>query len=186
MPRAASLIAACAAALFAAAALAQPSPATPAPALDVRKAMIDGVNPAALAIWDVSNAATNDEGVLDPALMDAAAWARLEEAAGMLQFHAQEMAKAQRFAAGGPDLASGEVPEGVSTREQIQAMIDADPDGFRTSATQMAEQAGALRAAVRLRDASATGDLAAGIDGNCQSCHERYWFPRTPARGERG
>lgn len=174
MTRAALPIAAVAAVLFAATALAQSSPA-----LEVRKTMIDGVNPAALAIWEVSNSATDDQGALDPTLMDAAVWTKLEEAAQMLAFHAQRMAEAQAFAAGGPDLASGEVPPGVSTKEQIQAMIDSDPKGFRASAAHMAGQASALLDAVRMRDLRSTGDLASGIDGDCQSCHERYWYPQS-------
>lgn len=185
MMRAALPIAASAAALFAATALAQSAPALPSPALEVRKTMIDGVNPAALAIWDVSNSATNDEGALDPALMDAAAWGKLEEAAQMLQFHARRMADAQAFAAGGPDLTTGELPPGVASKEQIQAMIDSDPDGFRASAAHMAGQAGALLEAVRMRDTHAAGDLASGIDGDCQSCHERYWYPQAERATDR-
>ena len=162
--------------LFAAAAFAQEG-AT----VQTRQAMVDGVNPAALAIWEVTNAAMNDEGGLDPALIDREGWGRLEEAAQMLKVYGKRMAEAKAIVAGGPDLVSGELPPGVASKEQIQAMIDVDPDGFRAVSADMASQAAALVAAAKTRDAQATGDLAAGIDGACQSCHTRYWYLQEPA-----
>lgn len=156
----------------AAAAFAQASPP-----LEVRKEMIDAVNPAALAIWDVTNAATDDDGALDSAKLTADHWARLKESAQMLEIHGQRMAEAEVIVAGGPDLVGGELPPGVASREEIQRKIDADPDNFRLIAAEMAGQARALVAAVDARDAAKTGEIAFGIDGACQACHEQYWFP---------
>lgn len=165
------LVATTALAAFAAAALAQPGDV-----LHTRQAMVDGVNPAALAIWEVTNAAMDDEGGLDPALIDAEAWGRIEDAARMLETYGKRMAEAEAIVAGGPDQVSGEVPPGVASKAQIQAMIDADPDGFRAVAADLAGQAAELVAAAEARDVAATGDLAAGIDGDCQACHTRYWY----------
>ena len=151
--------------------------------VQTRQAMVDGVNPAALAIWDVTNAAMNDEGGLDPALIGADGWSKLAEAAQMLEVYGKRMAEAKAIVAGGPDLVSGELPPGVASKEQIQAMIDADPDGFRAVSADMAQQAAALAAAAKARDAVAVGDLASGIDGACQSCHTRYWYLQEPAAG---
>jgi len=178
MTRPSTLAAAAALGLFAATAFAQQ-----AGALQTRQAMIDGVNPAALAIWDVTNGAMNDEGGLDGAKIDAEGWGRLEDAAQMLEVYGKRMAEARVVVAGGPDLVSGELPPGVASKEQIQAMIDADPAGFRAVSADMAQQAAALAAAAKARDAAATGDLAAGIDGACQSCHTRYWYLQEPAGG---
>ena len=157
--------------LFAATALAQQ-----AGPLHTRQVMVDGVNPAALAIWDVTNAAMDDEGGLDPALIDAEGWSQLAEGSRVLETYGKRMAEAQTIVAGGPDLLSGEVPPGVASKAQIQAMIDADPDGFRAVAADMAGQAAALVAAAGARDAAAAGDLASAIDGACQACHTRYWY----------
>ena len=174
MSRLSLAVATAALAIFAAGAWAQPGGAP----LDVRQAMSDGVNPAALAIWDVSNAAMDDDGALDPALLTPRDWATIEEAAQVLEAHSRRMAEAAVIVAGGPELVAGELPPGVASKEEIQAMIDADPDGFRAVAGDMADQAAALLAAARNRDAGAAGDLAFGIDGACQSCHVRYWYPR--------
>jgi hypothetical protein len=176
MTKPSALIAAAAIGLFTATAFAQ-EVAT----VQARQAMVDGVNPAALAIWDVTNAAMNDEGGLDPALIDADGWSKIAEAAQMLEVYGKRMAEAKVIVASGPDLVSGELPPGVASKEQIQAMIDADPDGFRAVSADMAGQAGALAAAARARDAAAVGELASGIDGACQACHTRYWYLQEPA-----
>lgn len=145
-------------------------------ALDVRRAMVEGVNPAAIAIWDVGNTATDADGGLDPALMDDATWAKLHEAAQSLAIYAHRMAEAQVIRASGPDLVEGNPPEGVSSREQIQAMIDADPQGFRAHSAEMERQARAIADAAAARDLKVAGELVSTFDGNCQGCHEGYWY----------
>lgn len=177
MTKPSTFVAAAALGLFAATALAQQGGT-----VQTRQAMVDGVNPAALAIWDVTNAAMNDEGGLDPALIDADGWGKLAEAAQMLEVFGKRMAEAATITAGGPDLVGGELPPGVASKEQIQAMIDADPAGFRAVSAEMAEQAAALATAARARDVAAVGDLSSGIDGACQACHTRYWYLQPPAQ----
>jgi cytochrome c556 len=173
-----AFIAAAALGLFAATALAEGGET-----VQTRQAMVDGVNPAALAIWEVTNAAMNDEGGLDPALIDAEEWAKIAEAAQMLEVYGKRMAEAKTIVAGGPDLVSGDMPPGVASREEIQALIAADPHGFRAGSADMPEQAAALAAAAKARDAAAAGNLASGIDGACQACHTRYWYLQEPAAG---
>jgi hypothetical protein len=138
--------------------------------------MVEGVNPAALAIWDVGNNALDEGGGLDPAMMDDAAWAKLHEAAQSLATYAHRMAEAQVIRASGPDLVEGKVPEGVSSREQIQAMIDADPVGFRAHSAEMERQARAIADAAAARNIETTGALVFTFDGTCQGCHEGYWY----------
>lgn len=151
-------------------------PARQTRVVETREAMIEGVNPAALAIWDISSNAVADSGALNPGLIDAASWSRLAEAARMLHFYSEQMVEADFIRAGGPDIGSGEVPPGVATRAEIQAMIDADPKGFRDIARRMATQAAALVTAAEARDPVLAGELAIAIDEPCQSCHVRYWY----------
>ena len=145
-------------------------------AVAVRANMVEGVNPAALAIWDVGNAAINDQNGLDPAQMNDATWAKVQEAAESLRSYAHRLATAKVIRASGPDLVGGKVPEGVSSREQIQAMIDANPAGFRASAAKLEEQADALAKAAKARDIKTAGELVFTFDTTCQSCHENYWY----------
>ena len=179
MTKLSAFIAAGAFGLFAAAALAQAGET-----VQTRQAMVDGVNPAALAIWEITNGAMNDEGAFDPALIDADGWGKLAEAAQTLEVYGKRMAEADTIVAGGPDPVGGELPHGVASREQIQAMIDADPAGFRAVSAEMAQQAAALEAAAKSRDAVAASDIASGIDGTCTACHTRYWYLQDT--GERG
>jgi len=154
--------------------------------IDTRVAMVAGVNPAAVAIWDITNEAMDEDGELDPARMNDEAWARLREHAEMLEVWSRKMADAVVIRAAGPDLVGGEVPEGVASRAEIQAMIDADPEGFRAEARDQAERARLLVEAVRARDVAAAGHRAAEIDVPCQGCHTRYWYKQeTPEIDDR-
>lgn len=157
-------------AFFAATAVGQ----TAAP-LDVRAAMQQRVNPATLAIWDVGNNAMNDEGGIDPAQMDDAKWAQLAKAAGDLSAAGEAMASAGAYLAAAPD--NTEVGEGEVPMEAVQKHIDSDPKLFGQMAAAMAAHADKLSAAVEAKDAAAAGDLIAAMDGVCESCHARFWYP---------
>ena len=146
------------------------------PVIDVRQAMVDGVNPAALAIWDVGNNAMDDTGMIDPAQMDDTKWGQVREAAQMLAVYGRRMANAGEIKAAGPDLVGGQVPEGVASREEIQAMIDANPRGFRALSEVMAQHADQVGAAAEARDVEALSDLVLTFDTSCQACHEQYWY----------
>lgn len=147
-----------------------PSPPTSG-AADTHEAMVRWINPAALAIWDVSNNAMGETGGLDPALMDAAAWAKLADAARLLEQHSRRMADAPALHVG----AHNDEIEGFATRAEIQAMIDADPEGFRKLSRDMAEHAGELAGAATARNIQQSGGLAESLSERCQVCHSRYW-----------
>lgn len=145
-------------------------------AVNVRIEMVEGVNPAALAIWDVGNMAIDEDGAPDGASLDPETLAALKDAARTLADYGQRLAHAENIVAAGPDLVGGAVPEGVASREQIQAAIDADPAGFRAFAAAMVEQGEAIAAAVDSGDKDAVAEQLVNFDGACQSCHERYWY----------
>lgn len=151
-------------------------PASPSGTVDTHEAMVRWVNPAALAIWDVSNNAMGETGGLDPGLMDDEAWSKLQGAARLLELHSRHMAEARSLRVG----AHNDAVEGFATRAEIQAMIDADPDGFRRLSLDMAEQAQELSVAAMARNVRLSGGLADSLSERCQACHSRYW--EKPAR----
>jgi cytochrome c556 len=112
----------------------------------------------------------------DPSQLDADTLASLKEAALMLAIYSRDLAESETILAAGPDLVGSKVPEGVATRDEIQAAIDADPAGFRALARAMGDEAQAIAAALDDGDKKAVAGLVAGFDGACQSCHERYWY----------
>ena len=143
--------------------------------LDIRATMQDRVNPAMLAIWDVGNNALNDEGGIDPALMDDAKWTQVAESADKISAAAKDMAEATAFIAGGPGKTA--VAEGEITMAAVQQHVDADPDGLRQMAAAFGDHAGRIAAAARAKDAKVAGDLISGMDGVCESCHLEFWYP---------
>ena len=161
------------------AALAACQPAEP-PAqrsvIDTREAMVAGINSAAVAIWEIANDAQGESGELDSARMSEDDWLQLRDEAQALERWSRMMADADVIHAAGPDTASREVPAGVASRAEIQAMIDADPALFREKARDLAERARLLADAARARDPAAAGHRAAEIDVPCQGCHTRYWY----------
>ena len=140
-------------------------------AVDTHEAMVRWINPAAMAIWDVSNSAMGETGGLDPALMDDAAWSKLEDAAQSLELHSRHMADAPALHVG----AHNDEIEGFATRAEIQAMIDADPAGFRRLSQDQAEHARELAAAAAARNIQQSEGLTESLSERCQVCHSRYW-----------
>lgn len=139
--------------------------------VDTHDAMVRGVNPAALAIWEVGNSAADDAGGWDEAAMDPAAWSKLQDAARALELHSRRMAEADTLYVG----AHNDEIEGFASKAEIQAMIDADPDGFRELSRKMAGDARELLGAAADRDAERSAELVDGLSVHCASCHTRYW-----------
>ena len=139
--------------------------------VDTHEVMVGGVSPAAMAIWDVGSTAMREPGMLDQALMDAAAWRRLEDAARRLDAQSRRIAEAGTLHVG----AHNDALQGYATRAEIQQMIDGDPDGFRALAATMAVQAADLASAAAARDLRQAGALMDTLGERCSACHSRYW-----------
>jgi hypothetical protein len=143
--------------------------------LYLRSAMKDAVNPAIFGIWDITNNAMSDSGGIDPALMDEAKWATVEARALDLAKVSRAMAAAATLRAAAPDDMA--VDEGAVPMDVIQRHVDANPDAFRAFALVQAEHADKLANAAAARDATTAGALVADLDGVCESCHARFWYP---------
>ena len=140
----------------------------------VRHAMQAEVNPAIMAIWDVTNSAMDESGGIDPALVNEAQWDAVAESSAVLESAGREMATATELRAATPEnWATGEYEV---TMDQVQAALDADPEGFRRFAAQFADHSARLKRAAQSRDAATTGELVAQMDAVCAACHARYWY----------
>jgi len=142
--------------------------------LDVRAAMQQQVNPGMLGIWDIGNNALDDEGGLDPALLDDGKWSGLATGADKLAEAGRAMAAASSFVAATSD--NSEVGEGEVTMAHVQGKLDGDPAGFRTKATEFTDHATKLAAAARARDVATAGALIGEMDAVCESCHAEFWY----------
>ena len=158
-------------------------PATPGPAasseasgvVDVRAEMQQHVNPAMLSIWDVTNNAMNDEGAVDPALMDAAKWRQVAAGAEQLAQSGLRMTSPSPLIAA--SAGNTEVAEGEIAMAEVQRHLDSDPRLFRQMASAFAAHSTRLADAASSQNAAATGELVAAMDGVCESCHARFWYP---------
>lgn len=143
--------------------------------VDVRAAMQTAINPAIASIWDVTNNAMDDEGGLDPAQLDDAKWAQVAAGADQLSAAGTMMAQGTSFIAASPDNYA--VSDDAIPMEAVQKHLDADPKGYAELAAALADHSAKLAAAARSKDAAATSQLVAEMDGVCESCHARYWYP---------
>jgi cytochrome c556 len=165
-----------AAAVLALAAACATVPAPPPGSIDVRTVMQQQTNPAVLAIWDVTNNAMDDEGGLDPAQLDAAKWQRIAEEAERLATSGHAMGDAVGYLAAAPGNTA--VAPGELTMAEVQRLIDSDPTLFRQMSAALGAHGDRLAAAAKARDAEATEELVAELDGVCASCHARFWHPQ--------
>lgn len=139
--------------------------------IETHAAMVASINPAALAIAEVSDDARSETEGLDPTLMNDAAWSRIQGAAEALELSSRRMAEARTLRVG----AHTAVEAGFATKREIQALIDADPEQFRALSLRMADQARDLKVAATARDHRRTRDLSQSLGSTCQTCHTRYW-----------
>jgi cytochrome c556 len=145
--------------------------------VDVRHAMQAEVNPAIVAIWDVTNNALNDNGELDAALISEAQWQQIASAAAAMAASTDRMAAADRFIAASP--ANWATEDYEVTMDVVQASLDAEPAGFRAFATAFSRSARQLEEAAKARDVARTGELVSAMDGECAGCHSAFWYPES-------
>jgi hypothetical protein len=63
----------------------------------------------------------------------------------------------------------------------VQRNIDKDPQGLKNLANSLAQHGADLAQAAGKHDAAAAGELINELDGVCESCHVRYWYPSQKA-----
>jgi len=141
----------------------------------LRTAMKDQVNPAIFGVWDITNNAMGDDGGIDPKLMTDDKWAIVEARARDLATASHALAHAGTITANAPG--DDKVDAGAVSMAAIQGYVDANPDAFRAFAMAQAEHAQKLAEAAKAHDAATAGELVAGLDGVCEACHARFWYP---------
>ena len=148
--------------------------------------MLKQIDEPADALWDVANAAIGDEGGIDPARMDDAKWDRLAMLAGRVKAGADAIAAMEpvKVARDGVKIGDEDI-EGGHTAAQVQAAIDRDPALLRELANSLGGHMTELEAAAKAHDAARAGPLVDQLDGVCESCHLRFWYPEQREMVER-
>ena len=140
----------------------------------IRSTMQNDVNPAIMAIWDVTNNVYTDAGEQDPSLITEAGWAALNENAAKLARYGDAMANAGTIHSAAPG--NMEVGEYEVTMEDVQTLIDRAEPAFRAMSANFATLARNLEAAAQAKDGTTAIDAAGQIDEACAACHAIYWY----------
>ena len=137
------------------------------------------VAPQAQILWDVGNAAYDDNGNVNVAKMTTADWAKLSGAAQAMKAAALSLADAPKVAVAAPGTKlQDEGSPGVATAAQIQRFIDADPKDFAAHARALADVSDGFLEASRTRNGQTLADASARLDEVCEACHVKYWYPK--------
>ncbi len=151
------------------------------PAANVQVAMLTKVNPQALALWDLTNAAQNDAGDIDPKKIDAATWSKLLEIGRSIEAGGRDLAAAHVVAAMPGAKLQDEAAPGASKASDVQRFIDAKPAFFRKHALELQSTGAGLVTAVTQRDGKKLTDLSNQLDEVCENCHMAFWYPQQSA-----
>ena len=156
----------------------------PAPKLTtLHEVMKNEVDNRADDVWAVGNAHMDKDAGLNGASMTDADWAKLASTAANLKAGAQDLANLPdplTVVQPGGKIAYQDDPGGDKP-DAVQHNVDQDPQGLRDLANSLSEHMDELIAAANKHDAKAASKLLNELDGVCESCHVKYWYPSQKA-----
>ena len=137
------------------------------------------VVPTSKVLWDVSNTEQDDNGNFDASKVTDAEWKQIEHAATQMKAAAETLVSAAHVVVAPPGVAiQDQASSGSSSAQQVQGFIDADPAGFIERAKALAASGEAMSLAAVTRNASQFGDAVNQLDGVCEQCHVKFWYPQ--------
>jgi outer membrane murein-binding lipoprotein Lpp len=155
-------------------------PAKPTTLHEIMKNEIDN---RADDVWAVGNKHMTEDPGLNGATMTDADWARLASASTSLQQAALDLAGLPDpivVVKPGSKIAYEDTSWGDSAKS-VQRNVDQDPQGVRDLANSLAQHMADLAAAANKHDAATAGRLNNELDGVCEDCHVKYWYPSQKA-----
>ena len=154
-------------------------PEQPAKKATLHEVMKEEVDTRGDDVWAVGNRHMTEDAGLDGATMTDAEWAKLASAATSLQQAALDLAALPDpivVVKPGVKIAFEDASWGDSAKS-VQHNVDQDPQGVRDLANSLAEHMADLATAANKHDADTAGKLINDLDGICESCHVKYWYP---------
>lgn len=145
----------------------------------LHEVMKDEVDTRADDVWAVGNAHMSEDAGIDPARMTDADWVKLSKAATSLHEAALELASLPEpltVVKPGNKIAFEDTDWGDKATS-VQHNVDQDPQGLRDLANGLAQHSASIAAAADKHDAATAGKLINDLDGVCESCHVKYWYP---------
>jgi cytochrome c556 len=154
-------------------------PAQPAKPTTLHEVMKNEVDNRADDVWAVGNKHMTEDAGLNGATMTDADWAKLASTSTSLQQAALDLAGLPDpivVVKPGSKIAYEDTSWGDSAKS-VQHNVDQDPQGLRDLANSLAQHMADLATAANKHDAAAAGKLTNELDGVCESCHVKYWYP---------
>jgi hypothetical protein len=155
----------------------------PAAPTTLHEVMKNEVDTRADDVWAVGNAHISGDAGLDGASMTDADWTKLASAATTLQQAALDLTRLPQpltVVKPGAKIAYEDTDWGDSAAS-VQKNVDQDPQGLHDLAEALAEHSAEIAKAAGAHDAATAGNLINELDGVCESCHVKYWYPSQKA-----
>ena len=154
-------------------------PATPAPPFvptaTIKDLMLSIIDPSADVVWLSVTTVQNATGTVETRPQNDEDWERVKHGAFQLVEAANLLMIPGRRVAPPGDKS---VAPGVELEpEEMQVMIDKDPDGWNMRATALHTAALQTLEAVKSHDADKVFELGEQIEHACEGCHRAYWYP---------
>ncbi len=147
--------------------------------VNLQLTMLSKVNPNALALWDATNKAQDDNGNLDAKKIDAASWAKLSQMGKALEEGGKMLATSNGVIAAPPGAKlQDENNAGASKAADVQRFLDAKPAEFRKHALELQKTGTGIVQAVAKRDGKKLSELSNSLDEVCETCHVVFWYPQ--------
>lgn len=157
------------------------SPPAAAAVPTVFEAMVQTFTPRSNTLWELAGSLYGENGELDPKQLSEQQWQDLASAAGALREAARALAEAPavKVAPEGVKLQNEDAP-GAFGAAQVQAAIDAAPQGFRDESLKLVAVAEEFITAAAAHDAVKADEASNGLNEVCTACHTAYWYPGQP------
>jgi hypothetical protein len=154
-------------------------PEQPAKKATLHEVMKEEIDTRGDDVWAVGNKHMTEDAGLNAATMTDADWQKLASAATSLRQAALELAALPDpivVVKPGSKIAFEDTDWGDSAKS-VQHNVDQDPQGVRDLANALAQHMADLATAANKHDADTAGKLINDLDGICESCHVKYWYP---------
>jgi len=145
----------------------------------LHEVMKDEVDTRADDVWAVGNAHMSEDAGLNGATMTDADWTKLAAAANSLHQAALDLASLPEpltVVKPGAKIAFEDTSWGDKATS-VQKNVDQDPQGLRDLANALAQHNADIASAAQKHDAATAGKLIDELDGVCEGCHVKYWYP---------
>lgn len=151
-----------------------------APAITVFESMTQTFIPQSNLVWELAGNLYDDDGNIDASRLTAEQWQQMQAAASSLDAASGVLMATSgiQVAPAGVKIQNEDAP-GMLGTAAVQALIDADPEGFDAAAAALSAVAKEIAAAAAARDGEKADETSSRMTDVCGACHTKFWYPET-------